>query len=1132
MAKAREKHAREEDSGDDAGEAHDSGSYNGKRVRIEQAEGDGDEADHSQRASRNDKTGVTRIRSKQPAGSQSSEPDIGIVESVELIDFMCHERAKVNLCPKVNFITGQNGSGKSAILTGLIIALGGKANTTNRATTLKGFIREGQSKAIIRVQLRNRGDDAYFPELFGSSIIIERQLSTGTPPSQFRIKNGETGAVVSRKKEDLVAITDHMSIQIDNPINILSQDAAREFLASTSPDKMYMFFLKGTQLFQLSEDLEIVRQAITRTEASINRKKEVLPEMRAEKRRWEQHYEDMKQARDLSAKMQSLSEQMAWAIVEEAEDDVKQIDEEIKVQTRKIAKIDEKVEVENAGIAEIEKEVQELQGQAQNTLAQLEPLHAERTVPLRNLETVRSSLRSFKQTETEINAEARTTRERIGSLKKEIEAERARLEDKNREGRENLQRAISQLEDSIRSEEDQISSLLEQQRQYEGRSGELRDARDASERTVEKHRAQVKKTQDGLEDLMRQTSNHMNAFGRGVPEALSLISKAKWQNMTPVGPIGKYLKVRDSRWARIIETTLDKSLNAFLVESHADRTALDAIFRRCGCQSRIIICSSEMFDYSQGEPSTEFLTILRALDISNEIVKRQLINLNRIEQIILVDQRALGDKIMVSNNGGFPRNVVACLSADGYNVGSRTGGLSTQAINLVRQSSRLGEDIGQAIEREKQVLANENSALQQSQQSLSSIRRELEDLVRKHEQAVSSVRQCKTRINKASSDIQQARERMLSDEPAKISALETELESLISQMESIRAQFRDHLAQQKLKEEELEQLEGDVALIDAKIEKIRDRANSQRQEADEKGSKKQAHINNIEYWNAKRSKFQEATQKLGQQRETAQSKVEEVISDACKLSEERVAVEHPAAKLDRMISECRARLEEIERSSSMSLTEVAEKAQSHINAYRKAKDELRGITNVVSALKTAHQSRLQKWLLFRDSFTLRTKLQFTKHLYVRNYTGKLEFDHTQRTLVPKVQTDQDRASEQRAKSGRATQGSSQAGSTQQGGANFQRKDTKSLSGGEKSFTTICLLLSLWGAMNCPVRALDEFDVFMDAANRAIAMQMMVGSARSSRKTQFILITPLDMSVKPDSDVTIFRLQPPKRVSSS
>ncbi|KAJ2788770.1 Structural maintenance of chromosomes protein 6, partial [Coemansia guatemalensis] len=252
-------------------QAEDMETTNGKRTCVEQTQEqtqtqDPDEATPQGSQRGRTKTGVTRLRSRA-AQNSSEDPVIGIVERVELIDFMCHERADVQLCPKVNFITGQNGSGKSAILTGLIIALGGKATATNRAPSLREFVREGRTRAIVRVELRNQGPEAYRPELFGSSIIIERQInSSGTATSQFKIKNGDSGEVMSKKKEDVVAITDHMAIQIDNPINILSQDAAREFLASTSADKMYHFFLKGTQLFQLREDLEVVRQAITRAE--------------------------------------------------------------------------------------------------------------------------------------------------------------------------------------------------------------------------------------------------------------------------------------------------------------------------------------------------------------------------------------------------------------------------------------------------------------------------------------------------------------------------------------------------------------------------------------------------------------------------------------------------------------------------------------------------------------------------------------------------------------------------------------------------------------------------------------------------------------------------------------------------
>ena len=39
-------------------------------------------------------------------------------------------------------------------------------------------------------------------------------------------------------------------------------------------------------------------------------------------------------------------------------------------------------------------------------------------------------------------------------------------------------------------------------------------------------------------------------------------------------------------------------------------------------------------------------------------------------------------------------------------------------------------------------------------------------------------------------------------------------------------------------------------------------------------------------------------------------------------------------------------------------------------------------------------------------------------------------------------------------------------------------NTRSLSGGERSYTTICFLKALWSVAQCPFRILDEFDVFM------------------------------------------------------
>ena len=62
----------------------------------------------------------------------------GVVLEVVLENFLCHTHYSVTLNKEINFIVGRNGSGKSAILTGLVVALGGTASITGRGAALKG----------------------------------------------------------------------------------------------------------------------------------------------------------------------------------------------------------------------------------------------------------------------------------------------------------------------------------------------------------------------------------------------------------------------------------------------------------------------------------------------------------------------------------------------------------------------------------------------------------------------------------------------------------------------------------------------------------------------------------------------------------------------------------------------------------------------------------------------------------------------------------------------------------------------------------------------------------------------------------------------------------------------------------
>ena len=98
-------------------------------------------------------------------------------------------------------------------------------------------MREGASFATCTVRLRNKGEDAFLPHVYGDSITIERRIGGEGSSSGYKIYNHERKPVDTRKAT-LDAILDHLNIQVDNPMTVLTQDQSRQFLASaTGRDK-------------------------------------------------------------------------------------------------------------------------------------------------------------------------------------------------------------------------------------------------------------------------------------------------------------------------------------------------------------------------------------------------------------------------------------------------------------------------------------------------------------------------------------------------------------------------------------------------------------------------------------------------------------------------------------------------------------------------------------------------------------------------------------------------------------------------------------------------------------------------------------------------------------------------------
>jgi len=235
---------------------------------------------------------------------------------------MCHRKLRVKFNRQINFIHGQNGSGKSAVLAAIQICLGAAARRTNRARNLKDLVRRDAATgskptcAKIRVTILNQGTDGYKQDEYGSTITIEKTISAVGGSNPFKLRD-ENDKVVSHSKQDLFEMLDTLNIQVENPVAVLDQDEAKKFLMGKAEDK-YAFFMKATELERVDHTyagiLDKLAELVNANEnanAMISSTKDHVHEL---KKKWDEH-----QAYDkLESKLQKLNTEYAWAFFSEA----------------------------------------------------------------------------------------------------------------------------------------------------------------------------------------------------------------------------------------------------------------------------------------------------------------------------------------------------------------------------------------------------------------------------------------------------------------------------------------------------------------------------------------------------------------------------------------------------------------------------------------------------------------------------------------------------------------------------------------------------------------------------------------------------------------------------------------------
>lgn len=189
------------------------------------------------------------------------------------------------------------------------------------------------SVARITVKIKNSGD-GFKREQYDDVVVVERNFNRDGS-SGYKLKSKQ-GKIISSKKDELDEICDYFGLQVDNPMNVLTQDLARAFLSGSSNSEKYKFFAKGVQLEQLDQDYSLIKNGIDSTEAVLQTKTDDLGELKATMNHWEEKVELLKSHNTLRDRIKNLQYQMAWAQVRDAEKQQGFLEKALEVSKKKV----------------------------------------------------------------------------------------------------------------------------------------------------------------------------------------------------------------------------------------------------------------------------------------------------------------------------------------------------------------------------------------------------------------------------------------------------------------------------------------------------------------------------------------------------------------------------------------------------------------------------------------------------------------------------------------------------------------------------------------------------------------------------------------------------------------------------
>lgn len=1054
----------------------------------------------------------------------------GHLKTIEVIDFMCHHHMQMEFSPHVTFVSGSNGSGKSATLQALQCCLGVQARKTGRATSQKGFIRTGAHEAVVRVTVWNKpyaGKEAFQHEVYGDWITVERRISQSSA-SAWLLKDCR-GRTVGRRREELDAMLSVLGINAANPVTVMTQDTARSFLAGSShkadQDK-YDLYMECTQLGTILENLVEAKQQIKEMDVSVRSIEDSYNKLEAERDEIKKKVDSLRGIEVWRNEQEDVSRTLAWVVVEEEEAEMERIEEELAQAPDTAATLAAQVEALQLEVAALEESVAQKKEFLNNFEANVGELGDQEKVTRTELRKLRARVQTLnkkvKQYEEYLQEEKSTKEGMEDALKA---AENAVTEDSQAVQAEYMQQ-LEAANTSHRAAQAEVNRLKGLKDQAEGRQRDANDAVDSAKRAIQDREREVQSLERELQNMRAAKQNKAAAFG-GPPMAklVSLVREGVNRGQfhrAPIGPVGQYLEITDPCWGRAVEAALTYGMQTFLVQDQHDQQQLFRMFQSAGfapnSRPQICVMRMELPQHNippHAQPRPDMTTVLRVLRVTDSSVEAPIMN-------FLVDQSNVEVLALVqtddeSKKAVRERNVKMAYDINGDKRYIRGQTESYEPLNqhFRNRPVQLGATV-------RDQTAELQANLQRAKAEVAAPREELRKAQMEadaaHAAAVEA-RKALSALQKTAREMQSTLELVQSQAPPEVLATQGDVlqgEQAL-QNDIFASTQRVFSLESKLDEaqRELEEAQGYVAEKESELKEILEKRNRLMAESNEfvstfeaqmkqLGSKKTELADKQAETESNAAERAQKEQELEDAKQRVRTSIELAEGDVCSKEEGAAAratliagLNNPTPELisrygtrtflEKKFEQLNRKIVQAETQAGGTLAELEGRLRAAQAALDGEGARQKAVLELYKQLKAAYKRRYGKFEAVDFSVERSVSERFSQYMRRKGNHGKLKLERQEKRLTLSV-----------------TIGDKGTGSD-------KTRDLKQLSGGERSYTTVAFTLALGSTTEMPFRAMDEFDVFMDSVNRRAAMENLMMFAREQQDLQFIFLTPQDMA---------------------